>query len=358
MQKLDFNIPGLELKVKLSSAEFDRPEKMAEFETVINSLIKELVNDQFKLISKITDKNNFSISISRVPNKEIKTYQINVDIGLFKFIYDGLYVILSNNNVFHGLGKSIGQFVIPTLEVPDWNSLDLAMANNDEVYFNTERYNLHNFLYHLCLSFIIRHEIRHIANGHIDFLAERTDLLFDENSKNGLSPLDSQTLEMDVDSCIFAGMIDGLMKHPHQRALMPDELCDDKGIFMSLLFSLEFLLYCMPSKKISGISEIENHSHPNAYLKYFFSVTTGLALISDDYPGLEQLFVDVHKENFWGFLHEVSGKGLINIDPIIQDFEWTMSEEGLGYADRIWDNWNNWISKLEPFAYLKLAPAN
>jgi len=51
MQKLSFNIPGLELKVKLSSEAFNQPEKMTEFESTINAPIKELVNYQFKLIS-------------------------------------------------------------------------------------------------------------------------------------------------------------------------------------------------------------------------------------------------------------------------------------------------------------------
>lgn len=103
-------------------------------------------------------------------------------------IYDGLYVVLSNNQVFAGFGQPFGQFNIPTLNVPDWNSLDIVMSVHDEVYFDAERNNLHTFLYHLCLSFILRHDIRHIANGHIDYLTTTLKPLFFENSKNGLSP--------------------------------------------------------------------------------------------------------------------------------------------------------------------------
>jgi hypothetical protein len=325
---------------------------------MIDLLITELVKDQFKLTVQITEKNTFSISITGMPNEEYKSYWINVDIGLLRMLYDGLYVVLSNNSIFSGLGRAFGQFDIPTLELPDWNSLDLAMANNDDVYFDVDRNNLHAFLYHLCLSFIIRHEIRHIANGHIDYLTNKLQPLFYENSKNGLDPIDSQTLEMDVDSCVFVGMIDGLLNHSFQRSKIPEALQDDRGIFMSLLFSIQFLFYCMPSRKISGLSDIESSSHPNSYLRYFFSYTAGLSFIQANYPNYVEVFLELHKNNFWEFVNNLSEKKLVDFNRIMQDYNWSVSEEGFSYANKIWDNWNNWIPKLQPFAYLKLAPPN
>ena len=357
MAKLKFDIPGLELHVKLSSAGFSNSETKEKYSKEIERLIAELVPDHFKLISNITENNTFAISISRLPSEPIKTYQLNMDIGVFRFLYDGLYIALSHNEIFANLGKSQGTYAVPSLEVPDWNSLDIAMANADDVHFDVDRYNLHEFLQKLCLSFLIRHELRHIANGHIDYLAERSTV-FDERSKNGLLPLDNQTLEMDVDSCVFAGMLEGFLNDPAHRDLMPEELQDEKGIFMSLLFALQFLLYCMPSKKVSSKAEVEGQSHPNAYLRYFFSVTTGISLLNEEFPHLQDLFVQTHQENFWGCLETLATKGLIKIEPIIKDFEWTMSEEGFAYANTIWNNWDKWIPILEPYTYLKLALPN
>ncbi|WP_420146947.1 hypothetical protein [Spirosoma sp.] len=169
MKRLKFDIPGLDLNTKLNSKETYNQEKIAALESTFNLLISELVTGQFKLVTKVINNNAFSISIAALPSHEEKIYQINFDVGLFKWIYDGLYIVLSNNNVFTGLGKASSKFHIPTFNVPDWNSLDLAMANNDEVFFDADRLTLHDFLYTLCLSFIIRHEIRHIANGHVVF---------------------------------------------------------------------------------------------------------------------------------------------------------------------------------------------
>jgi hypothetical protein len=292
-----------------------------------------------------------------LPDKRIKTYQLNIDIGVFRLLYDGLYIVLSHNQIFPEVGKSKNVYTVPTLEVPDWNSLDIAMANADDVFFDVDRHNLHEFLHMLCMSFLIRHEIRHIANGHIDYLAER-NTVFNEQTRNGLLPLDNQTLEMDVDSCIFAGMLEGFLNDPVHKKLMPEELKDEKGIFMSLQFVLQFLLYCMPSKKVHSKSEAEVLSHPNAYMRYFYSVTTGTSWLQEKYAHLQEEFFKVHQDNFWSFLEILSSKGLINIEPIIADYEWTVSEEGFAYANKVWDNWDNWIPLLEPYAYLQLAPPN
>ncbi len=140
------NIPGIEIKIKLNSKEVCGNESLDSFEEVINGLIAELVHDQFQLVAKITKENTFSISISGLPDQRVKRFQINIDVGLFRMLYDGLYIVLSNNNIFSGLGKAFGEFHIPTLEVPDWNTLDLAMANNNEdVYFDFDRTALHKF---------------------------------------------------------------------------------------------------------------------------------------------------------------------------------------------------------------------
>lgn len=357
MDKLKFNIPEIEIKIKLNSTSVSSVEWTQRIEKTIKRLIKELVHDKFKLIARITQENAFAISISAVPDLEIKCYQFTVDIGLFRMLYDGLYVILSNNNVFGGLGTSYSQFDIATLEVPDWNSLDLAMANSNDVLFDEDRVELHEFLYELCLSFIIQHEIRHIANGHIDYLREKSYPLFYEHSKNGLDPLDSQTLEMDVDSCVFAGILDGLLKYSTHKNRMPEILQNERGIFMSALFCIQFLFYCMPSKKVSSISQIETNSHPNAYLRYFFCFTTGLSYLQDNYPEYVEIFGNLHKDNFWQFIDNIPEKDIDKMEKIRQDYEWSISEEGFEYANRIWNNWDKWIPILQPFAYLELAPS-
>ena len=118
------------------------------------------------------------------------------------------------------------------------------MANNDDVLFDADRMTLHNYLYTLCLSFIIRHEIWHIANGHVDYLRSQLCELFYEHSNNTLSPLDNQTLEMDADSCVFAGLLAGLLTDTTQKEQIPEELDREWNIYVNpLLHPISLLLF-------------------------------------------------------------------------------------------------------------------
>ena len=114
-----FNIPGYELRIKLNSAEVFSPEKLSAFENTMNKLIGELVNEDFHLSTEIRNSNVFSINIRALPNQHVKAYKISLEVGIFKWIYDCLYIVLSNNNLFHGFGNSYSRFYIPTLNVPD-----------------------------------------------------------------------------------------------------------------------------------------------------------------------------------------------------------------------------------------------
>ncbi|WP_256011812.1 hypothetical protein [Desertivirga xinjiangensis] len=355
MERLRFDIPGFDLKIKLNSSETCSPEKISGFEHTINNLIGELVTEEFEVSATVKELNTFSISISAVHNRGIRAYQISFDVGLFKWIYDSLYVVLSNNDIFSGFGSSSGRFSIPTLDVPDWNSLDLAMANNEEVLFDADRLTLHGYLYTLCLSFIIRHEVRHIANGHVDYLHNELNPLFYENSRNGLSTMDNQTLEMDVDSCVFVGILHGMLNDSSQKERIPEELRDEMGVFMSALFCIQFLFYCLPSRKATSIAEAEANSHPNAYLRYFFSFTAGLSYIEENWPNHLDAFGNLHKENFWQFINSVFENDSVQLEKIRLDYDWSNSQEGFDYMNRIWDNWNSWIPRLQRFTYLPLA---
>jgi hypothetical protein len=327
------------------------------FETIANQLIQELsLSDQFQLRTNISHHNSFKISISGIntASSGLRVYQINYDVGLFRMIFDTLYVVLSNNEFFKGIGYATKEFRIPTIEVPNWTMLDLAMANNEPSLFDSERAELHKFLYTLCLHIVVRHEIRHIANGHIGHLLGQNHRLFYEGSSNGLSPLDSQTLEMDVDSCVNAGLINGLLVLG-QRNRLPKKLQTEEGIFYSALFALKILFYCLPSKKVSRLTEIQNSSHPNSCLRYFFSFTAGLSFLQDELPQFAELYGRTYQSSWHDF--ELLGmQGLLSFEKVMRDYEWSMSDEGMNYADSIWNNWNKWIPKLEPHAYLKLAP--
>jgi len=355
-----FDIKGLEARIKLDSSRLDTVEYHKKFEGAVKQLIKEIVGDKFQLKANVTRENTFSISISALPaNGGTKNYQINFDVGLFRMLYDGLYILLSNNNTFSGMGISHLKFDIPTLNVPDWNSLDLAMANNEDVHFSAKRVTLHSFLYDLCLSFIIRHEIRHIANGHVDYLLSNNNVaLFFENSSNGLNYLDSQTLEMDVDSCVTAGILDGLLNNELQKEQIPDELKGTREIFICVLFCLQFLFFCMPSVKITHQKNTTKNTHPNSSLRHFFCFTTAIGYLQDNFPEYVDLFVTLNKENFWEFIMGLPDANGLDISKIEKDFEWTHSDEGVAYADKVWDNWNNLKPLLEKYAYLKLAPLN
>ncbi|WP_131537888.1 hypothetical protein [Pedobacter nototheniae] len=351
-----FDIPGFGVCLKPDSSAVSKEKSEKYLEDTVAFLISELVGEAFALETNIEQEGNFSIRISKIPSPDLPTYSMTVDEGVFRWIYDALYVVLSNNNVFAGLGMSTEEFKIPTLEVPNWYSLDIAMACFEkQVLFDAARMDLHNFLYNVILSFILRHEMRHIANGHIGYLLNNKRDTFNENTNNGLSALDSQTMEMDVDSCVFAGLLDGFLANPDHKSMMPVELQDERGMLMTCLFTIQFLFYCLPSRKVSNLQDAQKNGHPNAFLRYFFCFTSGLSLLKDKYPSLTDQFAELGSTNFHTLLGNLHGMGLVDLDKIEADQQWTLSAEGMAYADSIWNNWDNWIPKLQSFCYLRLA---
>lgn len=337
-----------------NSKEVLSEEHQLHFLKIVDFLISELHGSEFELKTKIINEGNFRISISALPPTTKKVYRINYDISIFRYLYDVIYVILSNPKFFSNIGNTSGTFSIPNIEVPRWELLDAAMANNNPIYFDENRKELLDFIYTLGLHFIVRHEIRHIANGHIDYLLNRTNEEFVEGNTNGLDTIDSQTLEMDVDSCVSVGFLNGFLNIPDQLKHIPTSLHDIESIFESYLFAQKIIFYCLPSIKVSSTQEAEAYSHPNSTLRYFYSFTAGLSFLEEN-PELEELFGRTFQRT-WSFFEILSEQKIMNIDRVWKDYNWTWSDEGQNHANRIWTNWNKWIPKLEPYATIKLAP--
>lgn len=343
------------MDILLNSKKVLSEESQKNFLDIVNYLISELMGNQFVLKTNITDKDIFRISISGMPSKGKKQYRINYDVSVFRFLYDVLYVILSNKRFFPNIGKSSGVFKLPTIEVPSWAMLDSAMANSEPIFFDSERYELHQFIYTLCLHFIVRHEIRHIANGHIDFLLKCNKNEFVEGQKNGLNAIDSQTLEMDVDSCVSVGFIHGFINIPNQINHIPSKLRNIESVFESYLFAKKIIFYCLPSIKVSSKQQAESFYHPNSTLRYFYSFTSALSYLQDNNPEYFEVFGKIYQKT-WSFFEILSDQNIMDTEKVWEDYHWSMSDEGMEHAERIWINWNNWIPKLEPYAILKLAP--
>lgn len=90
------NIQGFEIKAKLNSKEVATDESKDLLEKSIAYLIGELYPDLFNLGMNITEEGKFSISISKLLSYDIPSYRLSIDIGVFRWIYDALYVVLSN----------------------------------------------------------------------------------------------------------------------------------------------------------------------------------------------------------------------------------------------------------------------
>jgi hypothetical protein len=118
---------------------------------------------------------------------------------------------------------------------------------------------------------------------------------------------------------------------------------------------LKVLFYCLPSRKVTSLKEIQNSSHPNSTLRYFFSFTAALSFIQEKHPEYFELFGSIYKDS-WGDFSILDKQGLLKYQRFWSDYNWSMSEEGIAYTNKIWNNWNAWIPKLTPFAYLKLSP--
>ena len=171
-------------------------------------------------------KGFFSVVVSKIDGAELgmkcvlygnNTFGIYFYNAYIKFIYDGLYLILSDNSLYSEIGKSSHLMQIPSL---DYNSpktyydFKLDLHDAGKAKFDNERQKLHAFLYKISTMLLVIHECQHILNGHNGLLKANNINRISKAIEIGLlTTLDSQTLEMDADCNSIISLVNILKKN-------------------------------------------------------------------------------------------------------------------------------------------------
>lgn len=335
-----------------------------ELTNLLNTIITEDTNNS--LVTQIPlVANNYSFTtrifaIKIIPGEKVGTsisqknhgvYNITLYEGLIKFIYDFIYVILSDNSIFKEVGSS--NKLIKLLSF-DYNfpkgyndlKLDIIDANESKkTKFTKERIQLHDFLFKLTLRHIVIHEAKHIINGHIDYLNSiNAKNLKDAVDKGLINLLDAKTLEMDADSISIKNL---LTRHliNFENWNLPF-LLKKEDLFKCVSFSLFVNFILIPSNKHSMI-------HINKYDRFCICI-----LEIEGYITTNKLNIDFSKimiktlQDYKQTYLNISSE-ILDLKEILDYF--TNKERQNNYQE-ILKNWNSILPKIEPFSLTKLAP--
>jgi hypothetical protein len=310
-------------------------------------------------------KDAYFIAISTIKGQEMgmsitqtkyNDYKFSFYDSYIKFIYDGLYLILSDNSTFSDIGHSSKLMNIESFNYnpPEkcYNDFKFDLDEAGRTEFDIERQNLHHFFYKTTTKLLVLHECMHVLNGHNGYLKSiNVKSGLDGVEKDLLTNLDLHTLEMDADSVALHSLIDFIISNK-QKLNIPVQLNSEKGIIESVVFITFFLFYIIPGKRYCLLNEIKGSSHPSNGFRFCMMMATLATkyLNSKNAELLESTLIRtiaVYKSA----INKISGENL-NLD----EFKIFSSEEGQKYFDEITYNWNFLRPKLEPFALKKLAP--
>lgn len=148
---------------------------------------KDMESDLYTMASQILmpySKGIFGVAVKKIEGGQMgmrvhyygpNSYGISFYSAYIKFIYDGLYLVLSDNSVFPEIGKSSHTMKIPSIDYnPPKTYFDfkLDLEDSGKAKFDRERQKLHAFFYKITTMFLVIHECQHILNGHCGFFKE------------------------------------------------------------------------------------------------------------------------------------------------------------------------------------------
>jgi hypothetical protein len=194
------------------------------------------------------------LSISNVSNVEIgmdisyindSIFHLNIYDTYINFIYDGLYLFLSDKSIFPNIGVSSHLMKIPSFDynLPKkcYNDFKLDLDDFGRAKFDKERKELHYFLFKTSISLLVLHECQHVLNGHCGFYRHNGIKNSNDAIKKGiLTPTDIQTLEMDADAVAIQELFKILISNSQNNEI-PKILNCEKGIIESLTFITFFI---------------------------------------------------------------------------------------------------------------------
>lgn len=308
------------------------------------------------------------LSISIVPNVEIgmninyindSTFHLNIYDTYINFIYDGLYLFLSDKSIFQNIGVSSHLMKIPSFDynLPKkcYNDFKLDLDDFGRAKFDEERKELHYFLFKTSIALLVLHECQHILNGHCGFYKyNKIKNGKDAIEKGKLTPLDIQTLEMDADAIAIQELYKILTSNLQNNEI-PEKLKCEKVIIESLTFLTFFIFNILPrGKKYNSVSEIKNLTHPSNPIRFHLMIST-LESFFNSTKNTKQLDVleESVKSNINFFVTSVKNISGEKLD--LNELLLSYKKENLEFINQIVENWNYLRHKIAPFSYKKLV---
>ncbi|ADB38300.1 hypothetical protein [Spirosoma linguale] len=246
----------------------------------------------------------------RITKFNDSVYLTEITEGTIDFVQDYLKILVSDNDLFKGVGNSTGLIRIPSTRLVerDYNTLDIAIANSEgieDVKFDYLRQNLLDSLFKNSIQFLIAHEYFHVYNGHVDYIYYLRNIKeYNEGiGDSKLSPLDNQTLEMDADSSATCFLYDLLCNNFNSKynevkligkiplSTPPLEGTEKQKIIYYVLFVAYFILKFTSLKRISTIDDLKRSSHPSQGMRMQFIAGALHAKVALEDKNLEEFVI-------------------------------------------------------------------
>jgi hypothetical protein len=295
-------------------------------------------------------------------------YFIGIHIGTFFLLSDLFLRMLSNKNVLSEFGDTSHESdskKIFNAQITDTTILFLAKDPNESISpKDPVRLNLAQLLTSFAIKFLVMHEYGHIIFGHLDYLESKTKVshwteIEDETLKlKSLSPITSQTLEMDADSYAVLRGVRQIIFLSGNIDNIKQEL---KPFYSSLESSLTLWFYSIYSLfRLFGYSncdplKIKKTLHPQTGIRqHIVFATTHTILQNEPYkellkrmPSLAMSIVNKVEKAF----EEISFQGYDS-----RAIKIAYEKESQEHVLELVKNWNNVRPELEKYAKGKLAP--
>lgn len=344
-----------EMEIQLNSQEAVTEDQQRKFIARGSHFMSPRMTGIYALLFDITEFNALKIEIKTVISEgEFKAFHINYDKAVLRFIYDLFYVILSDQTFFPKYGVTSGKVEISPLEIDNPIIFDIPINPDQDVFFDEERKRLHEFCVFIAEEFVIRHEAYHVLNGHTNYLLKQHIKKYKEGNLNSFTSLDSQTLEMDADSCSFASLLASFSDKVNAEHI-PSFLDNAEKLYEVLVFTIISIFTCLPFGRLKSTKDLYNTSHPNARMRISFCIETGKAYTSK-YPHLYDSYLKVADAVTIDTIVKLIDRNIVPKEVVINDIIIGESVEGEVRRIDILRNWNNWIPKLEDICYARLAP--
>lgn len=340
---------------ELNSKDYFNEKKLREYPLFASVFVANIKpNDGFFFSARYEKKDTRGMRISQTKYND---FSILIRENDLNFIFNYLYVILSDKMIFPNIGNCSHLMKINSFDYGHNHSNDLNFDIDEtgRSKFDSNRRILHEFLLEIAIRLLLFHECRHLINGHNGFL----NSLGIDNSTDGikkglLTNLDLHTLEMDADSIAIQDLIKNI-NSKNSKLVIPYDLNNKDGILKSILFVSFILFKILPHKHYQSIEDIKKSTHPSSSFRFgMLTVTLEAYLRQNDYNDLALKLDSYIVETIQMFstsIKKISNE-IFDIEEIIMFY----SDKGLEYLNEVVYNWNFLKPKLENFAFAKLAP--